>query len=232
MQDASCTVPGDIRATFVRLLAYMGALAILAMAAASLFRTPAGIAAIRPAPLPEWINVGHPRPAFDMQMPELAAQGFDYAILRRNADNARKDVLSWGEPTGSGPYVLIEIYRPGAASERFIDAPSEIAARIVGFTITDDVKPAGQIDSKGVSAMSAPQLYDTIGTTYTVTRRTEPRIAAQVWAALGEASTVLNVGAGAGSYEPPDRHVTAVEPSACPLSMSMMRSSRRVHNVS
>ncbi|HJY16992.1 MAG TPA: hypothetical protein VJ353_05120, partial [Xanthobacteraceae bacterium] len=34
------------------------------------------------------------------------------------------------------------------ASERFIDAPSEIAARIVGFTITDDVKPAGQIDSK------------------------------------------------------------------------------------
>jgi SAM-dependent methyltransferase len=57
-------------------------------------------------------------------------------------------------------------------------------------------------------------LYDTIGTTYTVTRRTEPRIAAQVWAALGDARTVLNVGAGAGSYEPPDRDVTAVEPSA------------------
>src|SRR6185312_15670513 len=57
-------------------------------------------------------------------------------------------------------------------------------------------------------------LYDTIGATYTVTRRTEPRIAAQVWAALGEARTVLNVGAGTGSYEPPDREVTAVEPSA------------------
>lgn len=148
MQEASCTVPGDIRATFVRILAYMGALAILAMAAASLFRTPAGIAAIRPAPLPEWINVGRPRPAFDMQMPELAAESFNYAILRRNADNARKDVLSWGEPTGNGPYVLVEIYRPGTASERFIDAPSEIAARIVGFTITDDVKLAGRIDSK------------------------------------------------------------------------------------
>lgn len=62
--------------------------------------------------------------------------------------------------------------------------------------------------------MSNAQLYDTIGTTYTVTRRTEPRIAAQVWAALGAARTVLNVGAGTGSYEPPDRHVTAVEPSA------------------
>jgi ubiquinone/menaquinone biosynthesis C-methylase UbiE len=68
-------------------------------------------------------------------------------------------------------------------------------------------------DSQG-SAMSSAQLYDTIGTTYSVTRRTEPRIAAQVWAALGDAETVLNVGAGAGSYEPPDRDVTAVEPSA------------------
>jgi len=61
--------------------------------------------------------------------------------------------------------------------------------------------------------MSSVQLYDTIGATYTATRRTEPRIAAQVWAALGSARTVLNVGAGPGSYEPPDREVTAVEPS-------------------
>ncbi|MGB7051604.1 MAG: class I SAM-dependent methyltransferase [Acidimicrobiales bacterium] len=62
--------------------------------------------------------------------------------------------------------------------------------------------------------MASAQLYDTIGATYTVTRCTEPRIAARVWAALGDARTVLNVGAGTGSYEPPDRDVTAVEPSA------------------
>ncbi len=62
--------------------------------------------------------------------------------------------------------------------------------------------------------MSSEQLYDTIGAAYTVTRRTEPRIAAQVWAALGDARTVLNIGAGTGSYEPPGRDVTAVEPSA------------------
>lgn len=61
--------------------------------------------------------------------------------------------------------------------------------------------------------MSSAQLYDTIGATYTVTRRTEPRITAQVWAALGDAQTVLNVGAGTGSYEPPGLDVTAVEPS-------------------
>jgi SAM-dependent methyltransferase len=62
--------------------------------------------------------------------------------------------------------------------------------------------------------VSSGQLYDTIGATYAVTRRTEPRIAARVWAALGDARTVLNVGAGTGSYEPPGRDVTAVEPSA------------------
>lgn len=62
--------------------------------------------------------------------------------------------------------------------------------------------------------MSSVQLYDTIGATYTVTRQTEPRIAARVWAALGDARTVVNIGAGTGSYEPSDRDVTAVEPSA------------------
>jgi Methyltransferase domain len=69
-------------------------------------------------------------------------------------------------------------------------------------------------DSQEVREMSSAPLYDTLGATYSVTRRTEPRIAAQVWAALGDARTVLNVGAGTGSYEPHDREVTAVEPSA------------------
>jgi SAM-dependent methyltransferase len=72
----------------------------------------------------------------------------------------------------------------------------------------------GDGDSQAGGDMSSAQLYDTIGAAYTVTRRTEPRIAAQVWAALGDARTVLNVGAGTGSYEPPGRDVIAAEPSA------------------
>jgi SAM-dependent methyltransferase len=56
--------------------------------------------------------------------------------------------------------------------------------------------------------------YDAIGRTYTATRGTDPRIAARIWDALGDARTVVNVGAGTGSYEPTDRDVTAVEPSA------------------
>jgi SAM-dependent methyltransferase len=56
--------------------------------------------------------------------------------------------------------------------------------------------------------------YGAIGVNYARYRQTEPRIAAQILDALGPARTVLNVGAGAGSYEPTDRQVTAVEPSA------------------
>ncbi len=55
--------------------------------------------------------------------------------------------------------------------------------------------------------------YETIGTSYASTRRTDPRIAAQLHAALGDARSVVNVGAGSGSYEPHDREVIAVEPS-------------------
>jgi SAM-dependent methyltransferase len=55
--------------------------------------------------------------------------------------------------------------------------------------------------------------YEQIGLRYTSARCTEPRIAARIFSALGDARTVLNVGAGTGSYEPPDRDVLAVEPS-------------------
>jgi hypothetical protein len=70
-------------------------------------------------------------------------------------------------------------------------------------------QPAGDFD------------YEAHGRTYATVRRPDPRIAALVHDALADAQTVLNVGAGAGSYEPSDRHVLAVEPSAA------MRAQRR-----
>jgi SAM-dependent methyltransferase len=70
-------------------------------------------------------------------------------------------------------------------------------------SISDDSRPriAGDFD------------YEAGGSGYSAIRRTDPRIAAYVHAALGDSETVVNVGAGAGSYEPRDREVTAVEPS-------------------
>jgi SAM-dependent methyltransferase len=61
--------------------------------------------------------------------------------------------------------------------------------------------------------MTSASAYDSIGKTYTDTRRPDPRIAARITDALGDAQSVVNVGAGAGSYEPVDRRVVAVEPS-------------------
>jgi SAM-dependent methyltransferase len=55
--------------------------------------------------------------------------------------------------------------------------------------------------------------YERHGMGYALQRRTDPRLAARISAAFGTARTVLNVGAGAGSYEPSDRYVVAVEPS-------------------
>ena len=55
--------------------------------------------------------------------------------------------------------------------------------------------------------------YDAIGRGYSSTRREDPELRGRIHAALGDSRTVVNVGAGTGSYEPSDRHVIAIEPS-------------------
>jgi hypothetical protein len=68
-------------------------------------------------------------------------------------------------------------------------------------------------DEMGFSARM-PQLYDQIAQSYAQHRKPDPRIAAAIIAALGDAESVVNIGAGAASYEPRGRRVIAVEPSA------------------
>lgn len=63
-----------------------------------------------------------------------------------------------------------------------------------------------------VGAVS-PVRYDTIGRRYAKTRREDPRLRDRIFSALAESRSVVNVGAGAGSYEPRDRRVIAIEPS-------------------
>jgi hypothetical protein len=60
----------------------------------------------------------------------------------------------------------------------------------------------------------ATPVFDVIGASYNTTRRADPRLEQVIWAALGDSKTALNVGAGTGAYEPRDRCVVAVEPSA------------------
>ncbi len=74
-------------------------------------------------------------------------------------------------------------------------------------------------------------VYDTIGRSYSATRRQDPRVAAQLWSALGSARSVLNVGAGTGSYEPTDRTVVALEPSPTMIAQRRERTDRVVRGV-
>lgn len=80
-------------------------------------------------------------------------------------------------------------------------------------TPTPRSTPAGDVD------------YHAVGQGYAQQRRADPRIEALVHRALGDARSVLNVGAGSGSYEPADRYVIAIEPSAA------MRAQRPSHRV-
>jgi SAM-dependent methyltransferase len=73
--------------------------------------------------------------------------------------------------------------------------------------------------------------YDTIGRTYSATRREDPRIAAHIHAAIGDAGSVVNLGAGTGSYEPVGPTVVAVEPSAAMVAQRDGRSALVVRAV-
>jgi len=92
VRPATYSIPDDIRATFVRLIAYMGALAALAVAVASFFAAPTDIVAAlgsASAQRPAWSTVERPYPAFELLMPELAGSTYNYAIQRRARDGAR-----------------------------------------------------------------------------------------------------------------------------------------------
>jgi SAM-dependent methyltransferase len=77
--------------------------------------------------------------------------------------------------------------------------------------------------------VASPRVYDQIGLGYSQVRRPDPRLARVISDALGDARTVLDVGAGAGSYEPSDRHVVAVDPSS--VMLGQHRGRRRVRAV-
>lgn len=140
----------------------MGGLVVLAVAMASFFQAlpaliitapeppprPAAQPTAEPPSQPIWRTVERPYPAFELLLPEFTTAPAAYAIQRRPSDGARKDVLTWGDAAAPGPFAMVEMFRPGAAGEHFLDAASEITARIADNTVTDDVKPAGQIDSK------------------------------------------------------------------------------------
>lgn len=138
----------ELRSTLLRLLAYLAALALLAIGTAQIFRSAPLAAAIEPAPRADWIEVGKPFPAFALAMPELAEAGLSYGLRRHVTGGGRRDVMTWGEWSGTGPHLVVEVYRPGTEFTRFADIGQEIAARTEGHVLAKNIKPADMLESK------------------------------------------------------------------------------------
>ncbi len=117
----------ELPAAFVRLLAYLGGIAVLSMAAAHYFRSPPTSNAA-PMQRPQWSEIERPFPAFALSIPEAVDVPSSYAIRRHAMGGGRKDILALGEPDGVAPYLQVEIYRPGSEIIHFSDAKDEIAA--------------------------------------------------------------------------------------------------------
>ncbi len=117
----------ELPSSFVRVLAYLGAVAVLSIGAARVSQPPA-INAVEPVHQSEWITIERPFPAFALSIPEAADVPATYAIRRHAEGNGRKDILALGESDSVAPYLQVEIYRPGSEIRRFADPKAEIIA--------------------------------------------------------------------------------------------------------
>ncbi len=117
----------ELRRTLVRMLAYLGAAAVLSMTAAHLFQTAPARLALTPAPRNPWTTIRKPFPAFALSIPEAGDATARYTIRYNNEGGGRQDILSLGEPNGADPYLEVQIYRPGREISHFATADAEIA---------------------------------------------------------------------------------------------------------
>jgi hypothetical protein len=123
----------ELPATVVRLLAYIGGIAVLSMAAAQFFASAPVMTPIAPAHAPVWSEIERPFPAFTLSIPEAADTPSAYAIRRHNTGGGRKDVLTLGDADSAAPFLQVEIYRPGNEIRRFADAQAVITEAAVAL---------------------------------------------------------------------------------------------------
>ena len=147
MHPSVPTLTGEIRATAVRLLAYISGIAGLAVLAAELLQPPPVVAAIEPTERPDWLTIERPAPAFAVNLPELSEEPH-YTIQRHVRGGGRKDIISFGEPGRSVRYAMLEIYRPGTELGHFADPASEIALRAGSLGPAGDVRISLPLESK------------------------------------------------------------------------------------
>jgi hypothetical protein len=143
----------ECRTVTAHLLAYLGALALIAIAAFHLWaRLPLAEAilplaeALEPAGKVGWSAADRSYPAFAISQLDSSGTRETYEILR-HPGGGRRDVVRWTTSPGEQPIAELELYRPGA--ELGLPGPpvDEIAARI-DPNATRQIVGEGIIDSK------------------------------------------------------------------------------------
>ncbi len=127
----------ELPSSFVRLLAYLGAIVLLSTAATYIVQSKKVTSAIAPAHEAEWIAVERPIPAFTLSIPEAADVPASYAILRHIFGGGRKDILTLGEEDSSAPFLQVEIYRPGNELDEFEPMLQAIADEAASLSPVD-----------------------------------------------------------------------------------------------
>ena len=117
----------ELPSSLVRVLAYLGGIALFSLAAAQFFQSPPILNAT-PIHQPEWTEIERPFPAFALSIPEAVDVPSSYVIRRHGESGGRKDILALGDADGVAPYLQVEIYRPGSEFHRFAGPKAEIAA--------------------------------------------------------------------------------------------------------
>jgi hypothetical protein len=138
----------ELPSTFVRLLAYLCAVALLSIAAARLSQSAKPITAITPVHESKWLEIERPFPAFALSIPEAAEVVAAYAIRRHVDGGGRKDILELGNADGSAPYLHVEIYRPGMEIRSFADPQVVIADDAVALGPNELTRAENDLASK------------------------------------------------------------------------------------
>lgn len=136
----------ECSAVFVRLLAYVCGLAVLATIVVDLFASVPVGAAVQPHAAPGWTQASRPHPAFAVSQLDLSSRSDAYEILR-HPDGGRKDILRWAATGTESPTAELEIYRPGTELDAFAAADTDLASRIRQDS-SDLPEAAGVIDTK------------------------------------------------------------------------------------
>ena len=136
----------ECNAVFVRILAYVCGLAVLATIVVDLVASVPVGAAIQPPPAPGWTPASRPHPAFAISQLDLANRTDAYEILR-HPEGGRKDILRWAATASEPVTAEIEIYRPGTELSAFAAADADLALRM-GIRGAGEAEAAGVIETK------------------------------------------------------------------------------------